>query len=179
MTAFFVAVTGDIIRACVALLAVATSLVAGAHEFWLHAQPFAPPAGGSARLTLWVGENFAGDQVAFSAEHTAALRRYTQESSEDLLGRTQLTKARADIRLEVAKSGTHLLAFDSRPALITLAADKFHAYLHDEGLDAIVRQREAAGNAALLGRERYRRCARCFQPVYLHPGYRGFGCHRV
>ena len=61
------------------------------------------------------------------------------------------------------------LAFDrwgvGRPSTVLLAADKFHAYLHDEGLDTIVRQREAAGSAATPGRERFRRSAKSLLAV--------------
>ena len=58
------------------------------------------------------------------------------------------------------RTGTHLLTYESRPSQIVLSADKFHAYLHDEGLDAIIARREADGTAAKPGRERFRRSAK-------------------
>ena len=152
-------------RALVALTILAVSFSTQAHEFWLQAEPYSPAAGTSVRLTLWVGENFVGDQVAFAAGHAAALRRINAAATEDLLARAALKKPRGELRIDAAKPGTHLLVFDSQPTLITLSADKFHAYLHDEGLDEIVRQREAAGNATRPGRERYRRCVKALLRV--------------
>jgi uncharacterized GH25 family protein len=63
------------------------------------------------------------------------------------------------------QAGSHVLAYESHPSEVTLAADKFHAYLHDEGLDAIIRQREAAGTAQTPGRERFRRSAKTLLKV--------------
>jgi uncharacterized GH25 family protein len=48
---------------------------------------------------------------------------------------------------------------------VVLAADKFHAYLHDEGMDWVIRRREAAGTAATPGRERFRRSAKALLRV--------------
>ncbi len=61
----------------------------------------------------------------------------------------------AEVLLALDQPGTHLVTYDSEPLHITLAADKFHAYLHDEGLDYVKTQREASGTADQSGRERY------------------------
>ena len=63
----------------------------------------------------------------------------------------------AVLQLPLPSVGTHLDVFDSQPHVITLSADSFHAYLHDEGLNFIKTKREAAGTAAQPARERYRR----------------------
>jgi hypothetical protein len=59
--------------------------------------------------------------------------------------------------VRLATAGTTVLTFDSQPNTIALSADRFHAYLHDEGLDFIKARREATGAAKKPGRERYRR----------------------
>lgn len=46
---------------------------------------------------------------------------------------------------------------DSHPNKLELSGEKFNAYLHDEGLDDIIKLREGAGMVSLPGRERYRR----------------------
>jgi hypothetical protein len=140
-----------------ALAACCASFSCAAHEFWLWPEPFNPQAGGSVRLTLRVGEYFTGDLAGFTPAHAAALRRYGAGASEDLLARGQVKTPRADVRLASLGAGTTMVAFDSATTLITLPADKFHAYLHDEGLDHVVRQREAGGTAQMPGRERFRR----------------------
>jgi uncharacterized GH25 family protein len=127
-----------------------------AHEFWI--APVNEPlvVGSRAGLSLLVGENFVGDLVGFSALQTASLGRYTAAGRQDLSSFLSSTQV-AVLQLPLQSAGTHLVAFDSQPNAITLSADSFHAYLHDEGLDFIKTKREAAGTKAELGRERYRR----------------------
>lgn len=144
------------LAAC-AILTLAVSAPAAAHEFWMQAEPFAARAGDVARLTLHVGEYFTGDSIPFSAAHIAQLRHFAERKYTDLLGRLSGDAVLPELRLRLPRAGTQLIAFDSQPTDITLPADKFHAYLHDEGLDAVIRQREAAGKAQQPGRERYRR----------------------
>lgn len=123
------------------------SLPAPAHEFWLWPAPFAPAVGGTVTLEMMVGEQFHGERIAMTPAHAAAMRLYTKDlvHPAPLSGRS------------FTRAGTHLIAFDSQPARLTLSADKFHAYLHEEGLDDIIARREQAGTASQPGRERYRR----------------------
>ena len=138
------------------LLLIGCVLPVQAHEFWL--APVAGPlsAGGSANLSLLVGELFTGELVGFSAAQTAGLRHYTAGGVQDLKAMAP-TQPVAALPLPLARPGTHLVAFESQPNFITLSADHFHAYLHDEGLDFIKARREAEGTAEQPGRERYRR----------------------
>jgi uncharacterized GH25 family protein len=139
------------------------SLLAGtqllAHEFWF--EPVTAPlaAGDTARLDLRVGEFFEGESLGFSAPQTVSLRQYTASGSKDLL--TLLPPASRGaipaLNLPLPSPGSYLLVFDSQPSQISLPSGTFHAYLHDEGLDFIKTQREAAGMAEKPGRERYRR----------------------
>ncbi len=145
------------LRAVLALFIFGTALPAGAHEFWLWAQPFAPAAGSAARLTLNVGEYFTGDLIGYARTNVAAIHHYAAGKSADLLSRIPGNAILPDLKLAFPDAGINLIAFDSHPSQITLPAEKFHAYLHDEGLDTIIKQREASGEAAQPGRERYRR----------------------
>ena len=128
-----------------------------AHEFWL--TPVTTPlvAGDSARLTLRVGEYFEGDLLGFSASQTLDLRHYNANSSTDLQTFLPRNFSASTLLVPLPKPGTHMIIFNSHPSMVTLSADTFHAYLHDEGLDFIKVQREAAGDAGKPGRERYRR----------------------
>ncbi|MEB0136354.1 DUF4198 domain-containing protein [Actimicrobium sp. CCC2.4] len=130
---------------------------AGAHEFWLRAEPLSPRVGTSAQLFIYFGEYFEGTQAGFLTSHSAALRHYSVGGSEDLMGLVPSVDAIGQVPVRIGRAGTHLVAFDSHTAQITLPADKFNAYLHDEGLDSIVREREAAGTLGREGRERFRR----------------------
>ena len=121
------------------------------------AQPPSIAPGGATRLSLNVGEYFTGDVVAFSIQYVAALRHIAAGVDQDLLPRVAKTAAVGEFPIRLEKPGTHLFAYDSHPNRITLGGEKFHAYLHDEGMDEIVRQREDAGSGATPARERYRR----------------------
>ena len=128
-----------------------------AHEFWL--TPVTAPlvAGDSAPMTLRVGEYFEGDIVGFSAPQTLALRRYSAAGSTDLRALLPSAAAVPALLVRMPTPGTHMVIFNNQPSIISLPAGTFNAYLHDEGLDFIKAQREAAGNAEKVGRERYRR----------------------
>lgn len=131
--------------------------LARSHEFWLQAQPFTPQAGASTVVSLHVGENFDGELTPLVDERTAALRHYSAGSVVDLMPRLPRRTALPRLDMPVTHAGLHLIAFDSQPITFSLPADKFQAYLHDEGLDYVIEQRKAAGKAAEAGRERYRR----------------------
>ncbi len=128
-----------------------------AHEFWF--TPVQNPVSlhSNVELTLEVGENFEGDLVGFSAPAATALVHYTKAGQEDLTPRLPNAAPVGNLPMPLTTAGTHLLVFDSQPRTLELPAEKFHAYLHDEGLDFIKVLREAAGTAGTPGRERFRR----------------------
>ena len=144
------------LAACAGLLG---AQISQAHEFWF--EPVTAPlsAGDTVRLDLRVGEFFEGEVMGFSASQTVGLRQYSASGSKELraLLPPPAQGAVATLNLPLPSSGSYLFAFDSQPSQISLPAGTFHAYLHDEGLDFIKTQREAAGTAEKPGRERYRR----------------------
>ena len=138
------------------LLSVIYQVPLHAHEFWI--TPIATPliAGSTARLSLRVGEQFTGELVGWSKAQTAGLWLVSTAGVQDISAQVPATPV-GDLSIALAASGTYLVAFESQPHTISLSADSFHAYLHDEGLDFIKAQRQAAGQAKQPGRERYRR----------------------
>ena len=129
-----------------------------AHEFWF--TPIASPqaVGDTVNLRLEVGEFFTGEAAGFSISSTRTLRHYSSgQPTQDLHPFLPADAPEAEVALALDAPGTHLLAYDSTPQHITLEAGKFHAYLHDEGLDFVKTQREQAGTAHQPARERYRR----------------------
>lgn len=133
------------------------TLHAAAHEFWLAPVPTPQKPGANIALRLEVGEFFEGDPAGFSISRTAQLRHFTATAQQDLKPYLSPETPEAEVLLGLDSEGYHLIAFDSEPLTITLSADRFHAYLHDEGLDFIKAQREKEGTASQPGRERYRR----------------------
>lgn len=138
------------------LVAVVCQAPAHAHEFWI--DPVVAPltTGSTARLSLRVGEQFTGDLVGWSQSQTAGLRLVSTSGVQDISAQIPVAPV-ADLPIVLTAPGTHLVAFESQPHTISLSADTFHAYLHEEGLDFIKAQRVAAGQARQPGRERYRR----------------------
>jgi uncharacterized GH25 family protein len=135
-------------------------LSASAHEFWLEAQPVAPAVNVPTKVTLHIGEYFAGGQIGLTASHAAAVRLYSRMGVEDLGKQVPATGMQPGIKLSFERPGTRVLTYESHPSQIALSADKFHAYLHDEGLDTIIARREADGTATKPARERFRRSAK-------------------
>ena len=158
-------------RACVlknaalVLVAWAASLSALAHEFWIDPLPAAPAVGAPVQMTLRVGEYYSGDLVAITTSHAVSLHSLSALRNDDLTARVPAGSTLPALRLSFATAGSHVLAYESHPSQVVLPADKFHAYLHDEGLDWVIRQREAAGTAATPGRERFRRSAKALLKV--------------
>ena len=128
---------------------------AHAHEFWFTPVANPQPVGSSVALRLEVGEFFEGDAAGFSTAKTISLRHTTGRLQSELTPFLSPDAPEAEVLLELTEHGTHLLSFDSAPQRITLSADTFHAYLHDEGLDFVKALREKAGTAGQPGRERY------------------------
>ena len=129
-----------------------------AHEFWF--TPIASPqaVGDTVNLRLEVGEFFTGEAAGFSISSTRTLRHYSSgQPMQDLRPFLPADEPEAEVALALDTPGTHLLVYDSTPQHITLEADKFHAYLHDEGLDFVKTQREQAGTAHQPAHERYQR----------------------
>ncbi len=126
-----------------------------AHECWLQPSDFSPAPGRELRLGLRVGMQLKGEPRDFTAKRVAALRHYFTAGVEDWTARAT---GQPELPFTLATPGTHVLAYDSSASLITLEAEKFHAYLREEGLENIIALREQAGEAAQPGRERYLRC---------------------
>lgn len=117
---------------------------------------FDPPPGTSVSLSLHVGEQFIGERSGFHRAFVANLRRYGPAGATDLVGLVP-TSTVGDLAIPIPGAASYLVALDTNPSEVVLSADKFHAYLHEEGLDFIIRARDTAGTATMPGRERYRR----------------------
>jgi uncharacterized GH25 family protein len=53
-----------------------------------------------------------------------------------------------------------VVGYSSHSSRVELPADRFHQYLREEGLEAVVAERLRTGKAATPGRERFSRCAK-------------------
>ena len=71
------------IRALLASLLL-VSTCAAAHEFWLLPDRFDAAPNTEVNLSIWVGENFKGEQVGISTPLVASLKQYTAKGTVDL-----------------------------------------------------------------------------------------------
>lgn len=147
-------------RTAQVLAAWAVCLSVYAHEFWVETQPAQPRVGTPVALSLLVGEFFIGERVGVTASHAASIQLISAGAARDISERAPRDGMLPGLQLVFDRPGAQVLSYESHASLVTLSGDKFHAYLHDEGLEAIARQRTAEGTAASPGRERFRRSAK-------------------
>lgn len=145
------------VKRAACLLALLCASPALAHDYWLVPDTFAPKPGATVSVRMFVGESFKSEQeIAYSAKKTAALELVTAKKTftafPDLKDGTKPAFAFK------AEANTAVLRVDRDWSSITLKADKFTAYLKEEGLDDIIKARAAAGETDADGKERYRRC---------------------
>lgn len=129
---------------------------AQAHEFWIMPSTFKAAPGTPLNFGLHVGEHFEGDNVPLNRQYVRTLRHHSSQGVQDL-SKQLPASGQASPDFAFHTSGTHVLSIDTHPNQVSLSADSFHAYLHEEGLDSIIKMREAAGKEKTPGRERYRR----------------------
>ena len=141
------------------LLAASTAL---AHEFWLELPSFRLKPGDSARLGLFVGDNFAGARWTTDPRKVRRLVRYgpAPADSTDLTPPDTLRPT-----VTFARPGTHLLVLSSADSFLELPGAAFTAYLREEGLEFALRRRHEEGHDSLPGRETYRRRAKALVQV--------------
>ena len=145
------------VRKILPLLLFATAALG--HEFWLAPASYRVAVGAPVPIKLLVGENFRGEAWPRPTRRVRRFVRLGPADSTDL--RPALLADSVAPVVRCATPGTHLVVLTSQPAFIELPADKFTAYLKEEGLTPALRQRETTGVAATKpGREAYRRCAK-------------------
>lgn len=148
-----------------ACLAIASWTQAWAHEFWIEALPPQLARPGSVTLHLLVGEKLAGERVAWTTQHAASFGVHSMAGRRDDLPQVPTQGLAGEQAVPLERAGTHVLAYESHASEVALDAALFNAYLQDEGLDAILAQRQQAGTTGQPVRERFRRSAKLLVQV--------------
>jgi uncharacterized GH25 family protein len=160
------------VKRTLALLALFLVPPAAAHEFWIEPATFQPAPGATVAIGLRSGENQVGETVP---------RREARIERFELVGPgTKLPVRGAEGRDPAGEAtppvaGSWQVVFRSRPLSITLDPAEFEAYLREEGLEHVIAERAAKGQARVDGREIYSRCAKALLSV----GGAGAGFDRV
>ncbi len=137
----------------------ACSTGAVAHDFWIEPSAFTPQPGQQLGVRLLVGERFAGDPVTRPATGFVQFTIDDGQTRRPIGGRAGADPAGL-LRIASGPAGVQIVTYHSRQIPIEIEAQKFTAYLKEEGLDAVVEQRAARGEAGKIGREVYSRHAK-------------------
>lgn len=149
------------------LLALAVLLLAlpagraHAHEYWLSPSRYDVAPRQPVAIGALAGTGFRGEWKPWSPGHAIRLVARTDRTVD--LTRGARPGDSPWLSFAPLDAGGALLVFESDWTPIELPADKFDAYLADEGLAGPLSVRRAAGTRVGgrgPGRERYRRCAK-------------------
>lgn len=145
-------------------LAVITALVlcqllSLAHEFWLSPKKFIVPVGEEVSIDFLVGENFEGEPWDLKPEKIAKLELHQRTQSKNLAPAIKATE-KQKLKVKFSAEGTQLIYFQSQDSFIELDAEKFNAYLKEDGLDDAYDQRKRTNTLDKPAKEYYSRFAK-------------------
>ncbi|MCI0366675.1 MAG: DUF4198 domain-containing protein [Phycisphaerales bacterium] len=144
------------------LVALACFNVALAHDFWIEPSTFWSKVQDLIEVRLRVGHVGEGEPVARNAQRIEKFIVAGPSGQNDVPG--QDGKDPAGL-MRPAEDGLHVLGYRSNHASIELEAEKFEAYLKEEGLDRIIELRKERGETAEKAREIYSRCAKALVQI--------------
>ncbi len=132
---------------------------AAAHEFWLQPARYVAARDEAVTIGAWIGGGFRGEAWAYDPSRAVRLELHAAGRVVDLRSAASAGDA-CLARVVMADDRGALVVYESNFAHIELPADRFDAYLRDEGLKAALAARTQQGHSARPGRERYRRCVK-------------------
>lgn len=132
------------------------TLMAQAHEFWLQPQKFFFQVGEKATIGFRVGENFLGEPWDLTKHRVERLQVFHLEQVKDLKAGV-VANEKSNFELPLVAEGTHLVVMQSDNAFIEMEAEKFNAYLDEDGLTEIRFARERANAMDKPSKEFYSR----------------------
>ena len=148
-------------------LALAPSL-AQAHDFWLDFGETYRARPGEVRLMRFlVGHAGESEEWTLRKERVVHFTHFGPSGAEDLVSALRMpgVKDPGGAEIAVSAAGSRLFAFESTPVPIELPAEKFAAYLREEGLTPAIAARKAERREEEPGREVYSRRAKAILQV--------------
>jgi len=153
------------IRKSITLIVVFLSVsLAQAHEFWLQPKKFQYTIGETMVVDFMVGENFEGEFWDLKKHKIIKLDQLTINKSTRLTNSVKPGEGK-NLTVSFQENGTHLFVMQSNNAYIKLDAEKFNAYLKEDGLDDILELRTRTNSLGDSSREHYARCAKLLVQV--------------
>lgn len=140
-------------------LVVTISSLAMAHEFWLQPKKFRYKVGEDVVIDFLVGENFSGEPWDLTKNKVETAQVISAYGKKDVKSTVKPTKEK-NLTYKLANEGTHLFSLTSNASYIELEADKFNAYLEEDGLENIISLRKKNSQTDKASRENYTRYAK-------------------
>jgi uncharacterized GH25 family protein len=128
-----------------------------AHDVWIEPSSFAPGPDQTVGLRLRVGQDLQGEPLALVDGMVRQFVVHDATASRPVVIRQ---RAETAALMRVTTPGLQVVGYYSNPSFIELPAEKFNAYLADEGLDAILSRRAQLNQSSANGREMFSRCAK-------------------
>jgi len=135
---------------------------ATAHDFWIEPSNFRPAPGELIRVGLRVGEHFKGEAVPRNPQKIERLVLAGADGVQPIAGQDGIDPAGVT---KAEQPGLYVIGFRSKRSSIELEAEKFEAYLKEEGLGRISEMRAKRGETNKPGREVYSRAAKALMEV--------------
>ncbi len=148
---------GRRLAALLMTLAAAAPVSVFAHDMWIEPTTFTPVQGEIVGVRLRVGEDLQGEPLT---RNPALVKEFVVEDGtgrKPVYGRDGGDPAGL---LRVNKAGLSVVGYRSNPSVVQMEADKFTAYLAEEGLDSIIELRKRRSEAGASVRDSYSRCAK-------------------
>jgi hypothetical protein len=139
------------------LAVVAATAPLAAHDFWIEPTSFAPTVGTIIGVRARVGDGFVGDPVPRDPALLEALVVESTSGRQSLVGRDGGDPVGL---MRVASTDLHVIGYLGKPSRVELTADKFNAYLAQEGLDGVTATRAKLNQTGQGARELFTRCAK-------------------
>lgn len=146
------------------LLILLLVLPALAHEFWLEPQQYIFSRTDEINIRFKVGEAFTGDNWKGNLEKVSELKLYYADIVDDL--NDALNDEEGDsLQFSIHEEGTAMVTFNNTNSFIELEAEKFNAYLLEDGLQAAIDYRKQHNETDSIGREFYQRSVKTIVQV--------------
>ena len=130
--------------------------VTKAHEFWIEPQTHHTKPGTAIGVGLRLGERFLGEVFRRDDALIDKFVAVGPDGEQHIVGLSGATTSFA----RFDKPGAYVLGYRSHRTPHEMDADRFEAYLKEEGLGAIIPQRAKLNESDKPGREVFSRCAK-------------------
>ena len=143
---------------------------AAAHEFYLTPM-VSGGSEGTTRICAFVGEGLEGEPIRYSVPYTDSFRKYegaevgsSEQRSPSFVDLSKVASHGQWTFAELPSGTGGIVSFVSRFVDHEMEGDAFNAYLAEDGLDDVLRQREQTESDGVV-RERFRRSAKLYLPA--------------